>query len=603
MSKFLYKHRRGTTEQWANKGNEIKPEEGEIVIEIDEKTYSHKLKIGDGIHTYSELAYLMAGDEIVSQVLPRIVTVTLDVNKWAPVEGKPYYAQPVDIGEITAHSRLDLQPNADMLAEFQSLNLVFVTENNGEAITVYSVGDKPLKTYPMQATIVETAADVETVVGTPIGTPTTNPDWNQNDETKADYIKNKPNIEGLSYRVTNLEKAALGNIYEMVEETDVKYTTQLLTDTLPYGIISRVGGLPTQWTGDNEASYSGGSSFNPGDLPEGDEEFIIISEASEVQIQDYNDYTDDNGDNYSIVTHYTIPTNQKVRLSEATIYCEDTRDGSTWESTYGGYWGVSQTCSCTSSFKIIYGNLSLVSNPVKRVEIGLPYTLVGARVYRGAKCRVTENSVILPAGSRYGVQIPCKLPSGAKARVKASGENSAGEAIKKCCFMSSSGSSVSGTGWLNDTEITLTGDGESIVFYTNKSTSALTADLEISNFEVIVSNPDVATLYDAHTIEIPDDLMAYLNDNGYDYGIGIDETCYNYIDFTERKYYQYCKLENDVAIRLDAPVIVDVAEYLADNLDVVPCSYGYLVRFINKDNTTDPAPYSLCYKNKITNTD
>lgn len=181
-TKYIVQHRRGTAEQWTAHDTLI-PKEGEIVIEIDEVNSLHKLKIGDGIHTYAQLAYLAAGDEIVTQVLakalPRVITVELDVAKWEEVacETDPnlgYYKQSVTIDKTTKYSRLDLQPNADMLAEFQNLNLVFVTENNDGIITVYSIGDLPLKSYTMQATVIETEATVESpVIGATVGTPTT----------------------------------------------------------------------------------------------------------------------------------------------------------------------------------------------------------------------------------------------------------------------------------------------------------------------------------------------------------------------------------------------------------------------------------------------
>lgn len=204
MAKYIVQHRRGTTAQWMSH-NTLIPFEGEIVIEIDEENFLHKLKIGDGIHAYSELAYLAVGDEVVTQVLakaqPRVVTITLDVDKWSEIvcktdESLCYYGQTVTIDDVTEHSRLDLQPDANMLAEFQTLDLVFVTENKGGSITVYSVGDMPLKSYTMQATIVETNLKVESeaIVGIPIGSPTTKSDWAQTDETKSDYIKNKPTI-------------------------------------------------------------------------------------------------------------------------------------------------------------------------------------------------------------------------------------------------------------------------------------------------------------------------------------------------------------------------------------------------------------------------
>ena len=176
--KFITCHRRGTAQEWAERPDII-PEAGEIVIEIDEEKRLHKLKIGDGHTHYVDLKYLMAGDEIVTQVLakalPRIVTVILDVNKWEETESHVgYYKQIIEINDITQYSRLDLQPDAEMLAEFKDLDLVFVTENKDGVITAYSVGDKPSKSYTMQATIVE--ADVEEscdkVIGMPVGTPT-----------------------------------------------------------------------------------------------------------------------------------------------------------------------------------------------------------------------------------------------------------------------------------------------------------------------------------------------------------------------------------------------------------------------------------------------
>ena len=181
MAKYIVQHRRGTATQWDSHGTII-PMEGEIVIEIDEENSLHKLKIGDGIHAYSELAYLMAGDEVVTQVLskalPRVVTVTLDVSKWTEVvcQTDPnlgYYGQTVTLDGVTKYSRLDLQPDADMIAEFKQIGLGFVAENKSGVITVYSTGNMPLKTYTMQATIIETELEVasDKVVGIPVGVP------------------------------------------------------------------------------------------------------------------------------------------------------------------------------------------------------------------------------------------------------------------------------------------------------------------------------------------------------------------------------------------------------------------------------------------------
>ena len=184
MAKYIVQHRRGTATQWAAHDTVI-PMAGEIVIEIDEENSLHKLKIGDGVHTYAELAYLMAGDDIVTQVLakalPRVVTVTLNVDQWTEVtcETDPnlgYYGQTITLDGITEYSRLDLQPDADMIAEFKQVGIGFVAENKGGIITVYSTGNMPSKTYTIQATIIETELEVDSdkVVGIPVGVPPLN---------------------------------------------------------------------------------------------------------------------------------------------------------------------------------------------------------------------------------------------------------------------------------------------------------------------------------------------------------------------------------------------------------------------------------------------
>ena len=171
--KYITCHRRGTAEDWAKLSTLI-PLEGEIVIEIDEVNWLHKLKIGDGIHTYAELAYLQAGDEIITQALaevkPRIVTVEL-AETWTQ-DSDGTYSQVLALDNITKRSRLDLQPSIEMVAEFKQLGLIFSTENHSGVIIVRSSGNMPTQSYTMQATIVETECGGEdnVIIGTPIAT-------------------------------------------------------------------------------------------------------------------------------------------------------------------------------------------------------------------------------------------------------------------------------------------------------------------------------------------------------------------------------------------------------------------------------------------------
>ena len=246
-TKYLVQHRRGTAEQWAAQ-NTIIPREGEIVIEIDEVNSLHKLKIGDGEHTYAELAYLQAGDEIVTQVLaeakPRVITVSLSETWNTDAEGK--YSQTLALDNITKYSRLDLQPNANMLAEFKQLGLVFVTENNGGTITVYSVGNVPSQSYTMQATIVETECNGEdAVVGVPVGTPVSLDGLVTEDYVDAQIDTLEEDISNLETQNTILKKRVdniEGTAIDFVVDSTEAVTKTVPTDALPYAKIMKIGG-------------------------------------------------------------------------------------------------------------------------------------------------------------------------------------------------------------------------------------------------------------------------------------------------------------------------------------------------------------------------
>lgn len=399
----------------------------------------------------------------------------------------------------------------------------------------------------------------------------------------------------LGRKTQNLEAAANGKLYDTVEESGVEYTTQL-PDVLPYGILSRIGGL-VRWEGDYEESYSGNQDLFTGGFEYlGIDEIAVVSNASEIQIESYNDLQDGNGEYYSIIANYVIPTNQKIKLSDLSVVYEDSRDGSTSIGVHTG-WGVTTYINCTEPCKVVYGNLKPIPIAVKSVAIGLPYTLDGAKTYSGTSCTVKGNTVVMPKGSQLGILIPCALPKGTKVTVTANGENSAGEKVNKFAFRTSNSSASAeipkgGT-------VTLTADSTYLMIYKYNANTALAEDLEISDIKIVVSNPDSATLYTSPSVSIPDDLITYLNDNGYAYGVGLSETCYNYLDLTARTYHQYCKVENDVVVELANPITVDVSEYLAVESDVVLLQPYCMVRFINEEGASNAVPYTVSYKKKI----
>ena len=116
-------------------------------------------------------------------------SVTLLASAWVG-EGD-MCSQVVEVPGVTAHTKVDLQPTAEQLAEFHYKVLAFVAENDNGVITVYSIGDKPTGDHTIQITKTEVEGTGR-IRGNTVDTTTPRPDWNQTDPTKADYILNKP---------------------------------------------------------------------------------------------------------------------------------------------------------------------------------------------------------------------------------------------------------------------------------------------------------------------------------------------------------------------------------------------------------------------------
>ena len=181
---------RNDWEEYESMPDHWKPIEGELVLEYDNGI--PRLKIGDGIHEFSELSYM----SIDSFILPKQAFVELSTS-WTEEQknGKTRYYQEVKVSNatITLNSKVDLQPTAEQLYTFHQKDLAFVAENDGGKIRVYCVGLVPQNGYTIPATVTEVVAEDEsTIVGNTTATPNPQPDWNQDDATKADYIKNKP---------------------------------------------------------------------------------------------------------------------------------------------------------------------------------------------------------------------------------------------------------------------------------------------------------------------------------------------------------------------------------------------------------------------------
>ena len=85
----------------------------------------------------------------------RIANVELLASAW--VGEKTPYSQVVSIPTVTPSTQVDLKPTAEQLSVFYNMDLAFVTENEDGVVTVYAIGQKPVDTYIIQATLAEVA--------------------------------------------------------------------------------------------------------------------------------------------------------------------------------------------------------------------------------------------------------------------------------------------------------------------------------------------------------------------------------------------------------------------------------------------------------------
>lgn len=200
MAKYLFKLRRGkkitdehgniTRNDWAEyktRDNYMPPQGGEMVLEYDNGI--PRIKIGDGINDFDALPYM----SVDSFILPKQATIELTTQWSVASDNRHFQIVSVNGADVTPNSKIDLQPTPEQLSIFHEKELTFVAENEGGEVRVYCVGQAPQNPYTIPATVTEIVCG-NTIIGNTTATPSPRPDWTQDDELKADFIKNKPDI-------------------------------------------------------------------------------------------------------------------------------------------------------------------------------------------------------------------------------------------------------------------------------------------------------------------------------------------------------------------------------------------------------------------------
>ena len=83
----------------------------------------------------------------------KVTSITLASNKWT---GAGPFTQGVSISNITAKSKVDLQPNSTVLSQLitDGVSALYIANNNG-VLTAYAVGAAPTGSLTIQATVME----------------------------------------------------------------------------------------------------------------------------------------------------------------------------------------------------------------------------------------------------------------------------------------------------------------------------------------------------------------------------------------------------------------------------------------------------------------
>ena len=222
-----------------------------------------------------------------------------------------------------------------------------------------------------------------------------------------------------------------------------------------------------------------------------------------------------------------------------------------------------------------YGVLTRLGGNVAKVTSGLPYTLSGAACHSGKACTVKGDSVIMPKGEKYYVKIPCVLPSGATVTVRADGQNSAGEKVFKFLFRTKN-ADASAEAYLGNS-VTLESASAYLCITKYSANTPLTADLEISNIQVLLGDPASAEIYPTDEIEVPAEVRAL---SGYG-------AAGAFIDLTERK---FCDANGNAT---------NISAMLPEEFDVISLLPFAILKFTDTNGNAVTADYEITYKNKL----
>ena len=172
----------------------------------------------------------------VESSVPTANTVTLKAADWLG-DTSPY-SQVAAIDGVTSRTKVDLQPTMDQVDMLYAQSVGFFTVNEGGVVRVQAVGKKPTEDFTIQITMTEVEGGGARIKGNTVGFPNPQPDWNQTDETQADFIKNKPDVLGSLPTVSAIDFSNFqnGSFTEIVDGETITHTVTFDADGRPVTI-------------------------------------------------------------------------------------------------------------------------------------------------------------------------------------------------------------------------------------------------------------------------------------------------------------------------------------------------------------------------------
>ena len=189
----------------------------------------------------------------VESSVPTADTVTLKAADWLG-DTSPY-SQVVAVGGVTSRTKVDLQPTMDQVDTLYSQSVGFFTVNEGGVVRVQAVGNRPTEDFVIQITMTEVEGGGTRIKGNTVGFPNPQTDWNQKNDTQADFLKNKPPIYVDANGYTVIEGLPVATNMAMVKaDNTITVTVALQGDQTTTSIITlNADGYPIDVTTDGLA--------------------------------------------------------------------------------------------------------------------------------------------------------------------------------------------------------------------------------------------------------------------------------------------------------------------------------------------------------------